>query len=395
MNTRINHLVSAILCLTIAQVGITFYLPAMTTYAVRMSTDPAAISSSVAVYLLFYGFAQLIAGPVSEKVGRSAVLLCGLLVFFTAAALLLVVDHYRTFIAVRAMQGIGGGMLSVLVKLILRDAFAGPELTAAFSILEASSSVTPAVAPFLGGLLVSRWGWKGNFIAVCLWSFCAGCGSTWLYRRFSINKTKIDITILGTVKAYLSIVRNPYFLAGGAIILIVYSTVLVFLSYSPLLFQRDLLLSADQYGRLMVLPAVSTALSGYAGTRLSKRMHPSAQIRIGAVVLLASGILSLIVSQFPVRTGLIAIAPFIVGAFSAALILPCAYSLSFQLIGASAGYVAALFGCLQLSGSSLFRILIGSTFDSPRMIGLYYLLVAVLTFMLSFIYRSSERPNSG
>lgn len=383
------HLVAAILCLTVAQVGITFYLPAVPTYASETGVNSEDISKAVAVYLLLYGLTQLIAGPISDKIGRAVVLVIGLTVFSISAFLLLTVSSYQGFMIVRAIQGVGGGMLSVLVKLIIRDAYSGRDLTAAFSILEASSSITPALAPFLGGLIISQWGWRGNFLAVALWSLCAGLISLWSYKQFSILRSKSDVTIIGSFKTYISIVKNRYFQVGGSILLLVYSTILVFLSYSPLLFQRDLLLSAKQYGALMILPAASTAISGYFGTQLSRRLAPISQVRIGILMLLAAGLLLIILSRFIGRSGLVVMVPFMIVAFAAALIFPCIYSLSFQLISDGAGYVAAILGCLQLSGASLIRILVKSRLDSIKAVGLYYIAASLISLLITFSYNRS------
>lgn len=375
---------ASLLCLTIAQIGITFYLPAFPLYAAEVGEPLEKVLGTVAVYLLSYGVAQLLAGPLSDWVGRRPLLWVGLGIFTLCALLIPLTRSAASLHALRAIQGLGGGVLSVLVKLILRDSYAEGELTRAFSILEAASSVTPAVAPFLGGLICSNWGWGANFLAVGAWAVLAGAVVLGLYDpRWQKRSGPAEGISPGTfLTSYLYLFKRGEFVFAGAVVLMTYVASLVFLSFSPLLFQRDLHLTASQYGELMMLPAAATALGGFVGSKLSRRLTPLRVLQTGAIGLLLSGCGLGSFWFWPTLSVTRALLPFMGMAFSASLIFPSAYSIAFSAHPAKGGFVAAMLGCLQLSGSSLFRLWFSSSFLTLVEIGVLYSGISLVLLLL-------------
>ncbi|QRK10995.1 MFS transporter [Archangium violaceum] len=394
---RSRPLYVSILCLTIAQLGITFYLPAFPLYAADIGESPERIVSTVAVYLLFYGMAQLLAGPISDRTGRRPMLLVGLGIFTLCALLMSLARHYPSIYVLRAVQGLGGGMLSVLVKLILRDSYKEGELTRAFSVLEAASSITPAVAPFLGGLICSAWGWRANFLSVGAWAALAGALVLGFYdTRWQERSNARGAGSPGAfVRSYVNLFRRVEFVFAGGVVLLTYAANLVFLSFSPVLFQRELHLSASQYGQLMMLPAAATALGGFLGARLSRRLEPLPVLMLGACGLMLSGFCLCSFWLWPTLSVTRALLPFMGMACSAALIFPCAYSIAFGALPSEGGFVAAMLGCLQLSGASIFRLWLTPNVSKLTGIGTLYAAIALMLLLMGAglsAYRRTESP---
>ncbi|MDC0711117.1 MFS transporter [Stigmatella sp. ncwal1] len=387
----------SLLCLTIAQIGITFYLPAFPLYAADIGEPLEKILGTVAIYLLFYGVAQLLAGPLSDRVGRRPLLLTGLGIFTLCALLIPLAKSASALHVLRAIQGAGGGVLSVMVKLILRDSYAEGELTRAFSILEAASSATPAIAPFLGGLICSRWGWQASFLAVGAWAALAGSTVLGLYdTRWQERSVPTEtVSFRSFLKSYLHLFNRMEFVFAGMIVLMTYVANLVFLSFSPMLFQRDLHLSASNYGQLMMLPAAATALGGFVGSRLSTRLASMRVLQAGASGLLLSGGFLCSFWFWPTLSVMRALLPFMGMAFSASLIFPCAYSIAFSAHPAKGGFVAAMLGCLQLSGASFFRLWLAPGLSNLVEIGVLYSAISLVLLFMAVglsLFRGKDEP---
>ena len=73
------------LVFSLAPFAIDMYLPALPTMAVDMATSIDNIEASVAVFLLGYAIAQLVLGPLADRLDHSKMLFAGVAVFTLAS----------------------------------------------------------------------------------------------------------------------------------------------------------------------------------------------------------------------------------------------------------------------------------------------------------------------
>ena len=72
----------------------------------------AALGTLVTAYSLMVGIFAILAGPVSDKIGRRRILIIGTGTITVALFLHNFVQSYPQFLAVRVFAGMGGGILS-------------------------------------------------------------------------------------------------------------------------------------------------------------------------------------------------------------------------------------------------------------------------------------------
>ena len=115
----------------------------------------------VTAYLLGFGGAQLIYGPVADRFGRKSVLLFGVGVYVMFSLLATLAPTFETLILARIGQGLGSAGTRVLAVSIVRDRYEGRTMARVMSFSFLVFLGVPILAPSLGQLimLVGPWRW--------------------------------------------------------------------------------------------------------------------------------------------------------------------------------------------------------------------------------------------
>ncbi|MEF1262221.1 MFS transporter, partial [Vibrio harveyi] len=157
----------ACLIISVGQLSMGLVFPSLPWIAKDFDISLDQAQLLVSVYLLGFGPSQFIYGPVSDALGRKKVLLTGLLI--AMLGLLMIIFFSNTFTGMvmgRFLQGLGTGCCAVLARTSTRDRFSGPELPVALSYIAMAASITPLVAPVIGGFINAHFGWTMVFISL-------------------------------------------------------------------------------------------------------------------------------------------------------------------------------------------------------------------------------------
>lgn len=114
-------------------------------------------------YLLPLASLILLGGSLGDRLGRRRVYLVGVAWFAGASLLCAVSPNVETLIAARALQGIGGALLTPGSLAIISASFAADDRAAAVGAWAGLGGVATAIGPFLGGWLVQDVSWRWAF----------------------------------------------------------------------------------------------------------------------------------------------------------------------------------------------------------------------------------------
>jgi EmrB/QacA subfamily drug resistance transporter len=136
----------------------------------RIGTDLHAGLTSlqwiVNAYTLTLAGLLLLGGSLGDRLGRRKIFVIGVLWFSVASLGCALAPNAQTLIALRAVQGVGGALLTPGSLAILQAVFVPADRSTAVGAWSGLAGVASAIGPVVGGLLVSAapWGWRLVFL---------------------------------------------------------------------------------------------------------------------------------------------------------------------------------------------------------------------------------------
>src|SRR5579862_3671802 len=120
----------------------------------------ASVQWVVDAYTLTLAGLLLLGGTLGDSYGRRKVFQIGIVWFAVASLLCGLAPDAAVLIAARALQGVGGALLTPGSLAILQASFAQEDRSAAIGAWSGLGGVATAVGPFLGGWLISAVSWR-------------------------------------------------------------------------------------------------------------------------------------------------------------------------------------------------------------------------------------------
>lgn len=120
----------------------------------------------VTAYLLGFGAAQIVYGPLADRFGRRRVLLVALGLYAVFSAMAGFARSFELMIGARVLQGIGAAGTRVLAVAIVRDRFGGRQMARVMSLTFIVFLAVPIAAPSLGALVMKVAPWPWIFFAL-------------------------------------------------------------------------------------------------------------------------------------------------------------------------------------------------------------------------------------
>ncbi|HGS5167214.1 TPA: multidrug effflux MFS transporter [Vibrio harveyi] len=339
----------ACLIISVGQLSMGLVFPSLPWIAKDFDISLDQAQLLVSVYLLGFGPSQFIYGPVSDALGRKKVLLTGLLI--AMLGLLMIIFFSNTFTGMvmgRFLQGLGTGCCAVLARASTRDRFSGPDLPVALSYIAMAASITPLVAPVIGGFINAHFGWTMVFISLLGYVSLA-----WIVILVRFKETITQTSPLPSPKKmllqYRDLLTSRYFMSFASIGWLNFSLMITTVSVMPFIMQNQIGMTSDQYAMWALIPAFGMI----CGTSICNRVRPI----IGTKkMLLATPILHLSSAVWlffcPVEPLYLMLGQLLM-ILGNAIALPCAQAMVMQPYKKQAGAAAAISGGGQMVVSSL------------------------------------------
>jgi EmrB/QacA subfamily drug resistance transporter len=115
-------------------------------------------------YTLALAALILLGGSLGDRYGRRRVFLIGVAWFAIASLVCGVAQSTGQLVAARALQGIGGALLTPGSLALIQSSFRAEDRARAIGLWSALAGIAGLVGPFLGGVLVDRGSWRLVFL---------------------------------------------------------------------------------------------------------------------------------------------------------------------------------------------------------------------------------------
>ncbi len=124
---------------------------------------PTAVDGISISFLVSLAVFMPASGWLGDRFGGKRVLMAAIVIFTAASALCGLASSLGELVAFRVLQGVGGGMLAPVGTAMLFRTFPPQERVRAASIIIVPTALAPALAPVVGGLLVTDASWRWVF----------------------------------------------------------------------------------------------------------------------------------------------------------------------------------------------------------------------------------------
>ena len=129
-----------------------------------LDADLAALQWTVNAYMLTLAGLILLGGSLGDRYGRRKIFVLGVVWFAAASLLCGLAPNAGVLIAARALQGIGGALLTPGSLALIQASFHPDDRARAVGLWSGFGGIGAAVGPFLGGWLVDGPGWRWVFL---------------------------------------------------------------------------------------------------------------------------------------------------------------------------------------------------------------------------------------
>jgi DHA1 family bicyclomycin/chloramphenicol resistance-like MFS transporter len=326
--------------------SIDMYLPSLPGLTRDLGTVPSEAQLTLSACMIGLAAGQLVAGPLSDSLGRRTPLLVGLLGYVGSSALCAVVPSVQALIVVRLVQGAAGGAGIVIARAVVRDLYEGAEMSRFFSLLMLIMGVAPIVAPIAGAQLLRVTSWRGIFLvlaaigAALLVASAAGLSETLpshLRRRGGLP---------GMLRSFRDLLRHRvvvgYVLSGS----LGFGAMFAYIAGSPFVLENVYRLSPQLFSAVFAANALGLVLASQVSRQLAGRVGLRTLLTAGLVAGLAGGAGLLGVVASGLGLGGVLLALFVTVA-SVGVTAPNAVSLALDGYPRMAGLVSSLYGLLQ------------------------------------------------
>lgn len=331
------------------------YLPALPTIAREYGTTLAAVQQTLTVYLFAFGSMTLFYGTLSDSFGRRPVILISL-VFYGASSLGAAwAPSLGWLLFFRLLQGITVGAGGVVGRAIVADLFSGAEAQRIMSYISMVFGIAPALAPILGGWVLSICGWRTIFLLIAIFTFILliACWR-WLPESLVVEKRQaFQFKVI--VGHYLEAASHARFLSRTIAGALAFVGILIYVGSAPVYLLDILHLTVRDFGWLFVTFIAGMTLGSAASGRFSHRFKPITLIVAGYIIMLLASLASLGYTAFCTPRIPWAIIPHFFYGFGVTLGTPAMLVLTLEMLPKVKGLASSLqsfvfmilFGCFS------------------------------------------------
>lgn len=366
-------------------VAIHMLVPALPLIAGDFAIGEAKAQQVIGVYLAGLGSGQLVAGPLSDRLGRRPVMLAGLMLFIAGAVAGLLATTPALLLAARAVQAVGGACGVVTARVMVGDLFGRERAVGVQATLMTIVLISPAIAPVIGGSVADLAGWRAIFALLAL----AG-GATLVAALKGLPETAQGqaLTPQGSLMAtYGRLARSRQFVLTAATLGAASSGLFMFLGAAPFLLVHRFGLSSAEAG----LALLWVAAASIVGTRLVVPIERRASALIVGTFSSSLGATAALVLALIGIDGVVPlIAPILLLGLGAGLAGPVAFNeIGFSEPGLAAT-ATSLAGAWQMLASASAMSLLGmfAPIDPVRLATA--LMVTTWTALLCAVVRSRQ-----
>lgn len=352
------------------------YLPAFDKMRVDLDTSKNSISASLTLFLAGYAIAQLLWGPLADKIGKPKSILIGLGIFTAASLSIYFTYDVTVLLVLRLVQAIGVCAAAVSWQALVIERYPAEKTNKVFASIMPLVALSPALAPLLGVFLLDHFSWRSIFIVLALIALPLMAYTLTLDSGTVENGAKPK----RKGESYIQLLKSKTYVGNVMIYAVCSGAFFAWLTGSPF-FLKELGYNEGQIGFSFVPQTIAFMLGGYGYRALSDRMEGRRILPFLLVIYSVAVIGVLAITLITTPTLVMLLVPFCLMALANGACYPIVVAQAMKLFPSSLGKASALQNALQL-GTCFLASGIVSLFSGTALLTTALVMVGTIPFVI-------------
>lgn len=343
--------------------AIDMYLPAFGMMQRELSISEGAISNSLSIFLFGFAVAQLLWGPLSDKVGRKPILLIGLSLFSLGCLGMLWVESATGLLAMRFLQAFGVCSAAVIWQALVIDRFDESRAQHVFALIMPLVALSPALAPLIGASLLDHGGWRMIFMLLMTVTLVLMLPTLMLK-----NIKQESVTDANQSSAsFMTLLKSPLYTGNVLVYASCSAGFFAWLAGSPIILEK-MGYSPQDIGLSYIPQTIAFMVGGYGCRILLSKMTGKTLLPLLLIGYAVSMTALYLVAKFTEPTLTTILIPFCIMAAMNGASYPIAVSNALSAYPEISGKAAALQNALQLGLCSLASFIVSAFISQQPLI---------------------------
>ncbi len=331
-------------------------LPFITHY---FETTHSLSQFTLSIYLFLFGVTQLIWGPLVDHFGRRRLLPGSLILAALASFLCAYAPNIYVLILGRALQGVALCCANIISLSSSRDFESSTERAKILSYISMIVSGSPILAPVIGSLIFSYFGWQANFIVMGLIALILiAQAQKGLCESPFWSEPKTPFSLKKVAQSYKEILPNNRLWYGSFIMMFSFAAVMLSVINSSYLIIDKLGFSSLGFGIIFIFNGLNIIFGNYVGIWLRKFFSIGTTIYLGCAFISLGGAAMLLCCLYH-EFSLLALSFALVSNLGISVCAPATMSLTLSEFKENTGLAVAFINTIRMFGSSLLSMLMG------------------------------------
>lgn len=246
--------------------------PILPRIAEQLGATVGLLGTLITAYAFAVGVFALIAGPVSDRIGRRRILLIGTTLMTIALAAHGFVESFASLFAVRAFAGGAGGVLNGAAIAYIGDYFPRERRGWASGWVLSGLAAGQIAGVPLGIIFANALGFRAPFV---VFAVVMGIASVLVWRfvpQPDARRSERPLGVHNAVAEYASLLRQPGVAAASVMFALVFLSFPLYIAYLPLWLETTFGATGETIALLFFLGGVGNVIAGPEAGRLSDRV---------------------------------------------------------------------------------------------------------------------------
>ena len=373
--------------ITLSEMSSDIYVPGLPYIQEVFNASKSLTNLTISLNLLGIAVSGLFYGILSDCYGRKKLFLTGFMIFTISSFFCCFTQDIYFLILMRFFQGVGAGVSSVVGHASIKDVYSGTLYAQIVSKLSMVISLSPAIAPIVGGFILSKFDWQFLFVVIFIMTLILLIMLFFFFKETLAYKDREVFQVSELLHSYSIMFSNRSFLIMIGIQASSFMWLWNEIANLPFLFISKMGVKVEHYGYFVAINVFSYIL----GTIINQKYISKAGIRkmllIGILCTIFPDIFLLIICSFITLSPVLITLVWVPSMIGLALIV--SNSIAIALSSVNKNTIARASACLsftQMGAGALVIYIIGFLFESVNSIFLISITNTSCSILALIIY---------